>query len=189
MLRRRPYLLLLTMKKTKKLVLSSICASLGVIVLYLGSFIEVLDMTTAVFASVLVLFAVLELGFGYGGAVYTLIALLGFLLLPNKSSAIFFTVLFGYVPMTKFFFEKHLGKFAWIPKLLIYNALLCAITFLGAELIGFSTENAYGIAPWIVLTVYGFLANVVLVVCDILYKRLAFLYLRKYRDKLKKFLK
>ena len=189
MLRRRPDFLLLTMKKTKKLVLASICASLGVIVLYFGVFLEALDMTAAVFASVFVLFAVLELGFSYGGAVYALIALIGFLLLPNKSPTVFFTVLFGYVPMAKFFFEKHLGKIAWLPKLLLYNAMLCATTALGSELIGFSLENAYGIAPWIVLVAYAVLANVVLVVCDILYKRLAFLYLKKYRDKLKKFLK
>ena len=177
------------MKKTKKIVLSSICAALGVVCLYLGSLLELLDMTAAVAASVLVLFAVLEIGSGYAASVYALISLLGLLLLPNISPAVFFLLMFGYVPMTKFFFEKHLGKFSWAAKLLLYNALMLLLTVFGAELVGFSTENDFGIAPQIVFAVYVFLANFVYVVCDILYKRLSLLYLKRFREKIYKFLK
>ena len=177
------------MRKTKKLVLSSVCAALGVICLYLGGIIEVMDMTAAVAASLLVLFAVLEIGYGYAAAVYALISLLGFLLLPNKSPAICFLLMYGYVPMTKFFFERHLGKFSWAAKLLLYNALLLFLTFFGAEIIGFSTENEWGIAAEIVVCVYIVLANVVYVACDILYKRLSILYLKKFREKIHRLLK
>lgn len=177
------------MRKTKKLVLSSVCAALGVICLYLGGIIEVLDMTAAVAASLLVLFAVLEIGYGYAAAVYAMISLLGFLLLPNKSPAIFFLLMFGYVPMTKFFFEKHLGKLSWAAKLTLYNALLLFLTFFAAELVGFSTENEWGIAAEVMMGVYVALANVVYVACDILYKRLSILYLKKFREKIHKLLK
>lgn len=177
------------MRKTKKLVLSSVCAALGVICLYLGGIIEVLDMTAAVAASLLVLFAVLEIGYGYAVAVYAIISFLGFLLLPNRSPAIFFLLMYGYVPMTKFFFEKHLGKFSWVTKLLLYNTLMLFLTFFGAELVGFSTENEWGIAAEIVMVIYIALANVVYVACDILYKRLSILYLKKFREKIHKLLK
>ncbi len=166
------------------------CSALGVVILYLGSVLDVLDMSAAVLASVLVLFAVLELGYAYAGAVYALISLLGFLLLPNKSAALFFVALFGYVPMTKFWFEKRLGKIlSWVMKLLLYNVLFGALSFLGAELIGFSTENAYGISPMLILVIYWTAANAVYIVCDILYHRLSFLYIRKYREKIRKLLK
>lgn len=146
-------------------------------------------MTAAVAASLFVLFAVLEIGYGYAVAVYAIISFLGFLLLPNRSPAIFFLLMYGYVPMTKFFFEKHLGKFSWVTKLLLYNTLMLFLTFFGAELVGFSTENEWGIAAEIVMVIYIALANVVYVACDILYKRLSILYLKKFREKIHKLLK
>ena len=58
-----------------------------------------------------------------------------------------------------------------------------------AELVGFSTENEWGIAAEIVLALYIALANVVYIACDILYKRLSILYLKKFREKIHKLLK
>ena len=49
-------------QKTKTLALSALLSSLGVILLYLGALIEVLDLSAAAFASLLVMIAVIELG-------------------------------------------------------------------------------------------------------------------------------
>ena len=94
------------MKHTKKIAIASLCGSLGVICLYLGVILNVLDMTAALLASLLVLFCVLELGYGYAFSVYAIISLLSLLLLPNPSPAWMFIALFGYVPITKFFLEN-----------------------------------------------------------------------------------
>ena len=75
------------MKNTKKIAIASLCGSLGVIFLYLGVILNVLDMTAALLSSVLVLFCVLELGYGYAFAVYAIISVLSLLLLPNPSPA------------------------------------------------------------------------------------------------------
>ncbi len=177
------------MKKTKILSLSALGAALGVVFLYLGSMIEVLDMSAAVLASVLVLFCVLEFGYGYAGMVYLVITVLSLLLLPNKSPAVLFAGLFGYVPMTKFFFEHKMKHFAWMPKILVFNLIFAMIVFFGAELLGFTTDNTFGIPPFVYYIAYFVLANIVYVVCDILYTRLSRIYFYRFRDKVRKYLK
>ncbi len=177
------------MKQTKRISLSALCASLGVVFLYLGSVLDVLDMSAAILASFLVLFCVLELGYGYAGMTYLVISVLSLLLLPNKSPAILFVGLFGYVPISKFFFEKKMRKIAWLPKILIFNLLFGAIVYFGASLMGFETDNALGIPPFVFYIVYFVLANLVYILCDILFTRLARLYFYRFRDKIRKYLK
>jgi hypothetical protein len=177
------------MRKTKRISLAALCASLGVIFLYLGSILDILDMSAAILASFLVLFCVLELGYGYAGMVYLVISVLALLLLPNKSPAILFAGLFGYVPITKFFFEKKMRKISWIPKLLVFNMIFAAVIFLGAELMGFTTDNTLGIPSIVFYVAYFILANVVCILCDILFTRLSRIYFYRFREKIHKYLK
>jgi hypothetical protein len=177
------------MKNTKKIAIASLCGSLGVIFLYLGVILNVLDMTAALLSSVLVLFCVLELGYGYAFAVYAIISVLSLLLLPNPSPAWMFIALFGYIPITKFLLEKYLKKLAWIPKLALFNLLFAAVIFLGGEVLGFSTENQFGISAKGVYIAFFIVGNFLYVMCDILYGRLTLLYFLRFRDKIKKYLK
>jgi hypothetical protein len=160
-----------------------------VIFLYLGVILNVLDMTAALLSSVLVLFCVFELGYGYAFAVYAIISVLSLLLLPNPSPAWMFIALFGYIPITKFLLEKYLKKLAWIPKLALFNLLFAAVIFLGGEVLGFSTENQFGISAKGVYIAFFIVGNFLYVMCDILYGRLTLLYFLRFRDKIKKYLK
>ncbi len=177
------------MKKTKLLSILALSASLGVVCLYLGALMDVLDMSAAILASVLVLFCTLEFGFRSGGAVYLVISVLALLVLPNKSPALLFIGLFGYIPITKFFFERKLGKLAWIPKILVFDLLFGLIVIFGAELMGFTTENAFGIPAFAIYIAYFVLANVIYVLCDILFARLSRVYFYRFREKISKYLK
>ncbi|MBQ8497869.1 MAG: hypothetical protein IJ489_10515 [Clostridia bacterium] len=177
------------MKHTKKIAIASLCGSLGVIFLYLGVILNVLDMTVALLASMLVLFCVMELGYGYAFAVYAIISVLALLLLPNPSPAWMFIALFGYIPITKFGLEKFLKKFAWIPKLLLFNLSFAAVIFLGGEVLGFTTENQFGISRNGIYIAFFILGNFLYIMCDILYGRLVQLYMIRFRDKIKKYLK
>ena len=177
------------MKKTKKLALSAILSAFGVVILFLGALVDVLDMSTAILASFLVLFCMAEMGYAYASAVYLLTALLGLLLLPNKAPALLFAALFGYVPVTKFLFER-IGKWlSWLPKLVVFNGIAVPLGLFGRELLVLTGENSFGIAPEWMLAAYLVLANIVFVLCDVLYTRLMFVYLNKYRDKIRKYLR
>ena len=177
------------MRKTKCISIAALCASLGVVFLYLGAVLSVLDMSAAILSSILILFCVLELGYGYAGMVYHVITILALLLLTNKSAAILFAGLFGYAPITKFLFEKKMKRFAWIPKIFVFNLIFAITVFFGAELLGFSAEGAFGIPPFVFYIAYFVLANVIYVICDILYGRVSRVYFYRYRDKIRKYLK
>lgn len=177
------------MKQTKKIAISSLCASLGVVFLYLGVIISVMDMTAALLASVLVLFCVVEMGYAYAFSVYAIISVLSLLLLPNPSPAWMFIAAFGYIPIMKFGFEKIFKKFAWIPKLLLFNLLYALLIILGGELLGFTVENTFGIPPYAMYIAFFVAGDLLYVICDILYARLVWFYMARLRERIKKYLK
>ncbi len=176
-------------KNTKKIVLSSLCASLGVVCLYLGVFLNVMDMTAALLASFLVLFCFLEMGYGYAIAVYAITSILALILLPNASPAWMFILLFGYMPISKFGFERIFKKIAWLPKIFVFNIFYTITVFLGGALLGFTAENQFGIPSYAVYFAFFALGNVLYVLSDILYTRLVRLYMVKIRDKIHKYFK
>lgn len=177
------------MKKTKKIAIAAILAAFGVVILYLGALIEVLDLSVALLASFLILFCMVELGKSASLAVYLITALLSLLLLPNKSPALLYAAIFGYMPITKFLFEKTYRWLSWLLKLLLFNISAVLTGYFGWKLLGFTMENRFGLDPIFVVLIYLVLANAAFIVCDILYSRLTALYLRKYRNTIRKYLK
>ena len=179
----------MSMKKTKKIAVSALLAAFGVVILYLGALVDVLDLSVAILASFLILFCTAELGYSSALSVWLVTSLLSLLLLPNKAPALLYAALFGYMPVTKFLFER-LGKWiSWIPKLLLFNAAAAAVGYFGWELLGFTTENRFGLSAGWMIAAYLLLANTVFVICDILYTRLVLIYLKRYRNKIRKYLK
>ena len=79
----------------------TVCAmlsALGVVVLYLGSFIEVLDASMSVIASLMTVIVVIEFGRSASWSIYAVTAVLSLLLLPNKSPAVMYAAFFGFYP-------------------------------------------------------------------------------------------
>lgn len=177
------------MKKTKKIAISAILAAFGVVILYLGALIEVLDLSVALLASFLILFCMVELGSSASVSVFFVTALLSLLLLPNKTPALLYAALFGYMPITKFLFERTARWLSWFLKLLLFNAAVLLTGYFGWEVLGLTTENRIGLDPAVVIAAYLILANLVFVVCDILYTRMTALYLKKYQNTIRKYLK
>ena len=178
------------MRKTKKLALASLCAALGAVFLSVGALLNVMDMTAALLASFLVLFCLLEMGYRFALAVFAVTALLSIILMPQNTAPWMFLLLFGHMPISKFGFEKLCGRvFSWIPKLLLFNAVFAAMIFLLGELLGFTAENAFGIPPYAVYIAFFAIGNLTYLLCDILYGRLARLYMFKFRERFARYLK
>ncbi|MBQ2988295.1 MAG: hypothetical protein IJD59_04245 [Clostridia bacterium] len=178
------------MRKTKKIALTSLCAALGTVFLSVGVLLNVLDMTAALLASFLVLFSLLEMGYAYALALFAVTSLLSLILMPQASAPWMFLLLFGYIPISKFGFEHLLGRiFSWIPKLVIFNGVYAVMIFLLGELLGFTVENAFGIPPHFIYIAFFAVGNLVYLLCDILYGRLARLYMVKFRERFSRYLK
>jgi len=160
-------------------------ASLGTVLLYVGSFLEIIDMSVAGLASLIILFCLIELGYAAAFSVYSVISVISLLILPNKWVAFYFVFFFGPMPITKKIFEKTGREISWILKFAVFNAELVAFYFIVSAL-GFFDENEisklFAIAALILL-------NVVFLLSDILYGKLYRIYMVKYRHRIKRFLK
>lgn len=93
-------------QQTRKLVVSAMLCALGVIILMLGSLIEVLDLSVSVIASLLCIWAVIEIGGMYPWMIWIVTSVLAILLLPQKTPALFYALFAGFYPMVKEKLEK-----------------------------------------------------------------------------------
>ena len=114
-------------KRTKHLTVSAMLCALGVILLALGALIDVLDITSAVLASLLCVYAVIEIGGAYPWMIWLSTSILSLLLLPLKTPALFYALFAGFYPILKEKLEKLARPLAFVLKLLIFHVSLALI--------------------------------------------------------------
>ena len=109
-------------KNTKKqitcLTVSAMLCALGVVILGLGAIIEVIDLSVSVIASLLVVYAVIEMGGIYPWMIWLVTSIVAFLLLPLKTPVLFYAMLAGFYPILKEKIEKRCTLLiGWVLKL------------------------------------------------------------------------
>lgn len=169
--------MLLTMRNTKKLTFSAVLSALAVAIMYIGTALEVLDLSTAALASICVMVILTELGMKYAFLTYATIGALSLLILPMKTAAIMFVGFLGFYPMAKSFFErKFRGWLCLVLKIVLLNvctfAMLLVVRYVMTE------------ALWFEIMVLV-LANIVFVVYDYALTQLLRVYVFKWRKILK----
>ncbi len=174
------------MKKVKKIALSGILTALCVVILFIGSIIETLDMTVAAIASFVIMLAIIELGSYYPVLIYAAVSVLGLLLLPNKYGVLIYCLFYGFYPMIKTRLE---AKIKPRPLLFFVKLIIFAASQTAAELLwlfifaGSAVEDSFAI---IAATVA--LALVTFVIFDFALSYLTAVYKLKWRNYIKKFL-
>ena len=166
---------------TRQLTVCAMLAALGVVLLWIGSVLEVAEISMAVIASLLCIIAVIE----YGGAapwlVFASTSVLSLILLPNKGVALTYAVFFGYYPILKEKIERRSRTVRWVLKELIFHAALVAL-FFAWKLLFFPTLSA--VTPTLLFLLL-LLLEVVFVLYDIALTRLISLYLFRIRQRLR----
>ncbi len=99
-------------------------SALGVLILLLGSVITVLDLTMVGISSLLIFFAVIEIGGAYPYLIWLVTGVLSLLLLPDKFSALLYLLFGGVYPIFKAMFERLHYIVAWVLKLSFFNSVL-----------------------------------------------------------------
>jgi hypothetical protein len=173
------------MKKTKKLAVCAVLAAFGVAILYVGSFMEILDLSVSLAASLIVLFCVEELGNKSALSVYAVISTLSFILLPQKWIAAYFVFFFGIMPITKNIYEKAGKVIGWGLKLLTFNLEAFGFYFVAKNLEFFAESESS--LPYLLAMLA--LANGVFVLADVLYTKFCLIYRARFRTRIKRFLK
>ncbi len=165
-------------KGTRALTVSAILCALGVILLALGSLLQILDITMAALASFLVIFAVIEMGGKYPFLIYLVTALLSMLLVPYKTAPLMYLCFAGYYPLLKAVLEGRLPKlWAWVLKIVIFNAALALTLFLAIRFFAAFTVPAvwyYYLLP---------VCSVVFVIYDVALTRVITAYLLRWRQR------
>lgn len=169
--------------RTFRVALCGIFTALGVVVMYLGSLIEVLDLTAAVIASLFCVIAVIELKGSAPIMIFSATALLSLLLIPNKFAPTVYLLLAGYYPIVKekleMRFRRRIPCFA--IKLLMFNVAFAAILAVSVYLLLLPIEGPL-IAIGLIL-----LGNLAFVLYDIALTRLISMYFYFLRPRFKFF--
>ena len=173
-----------TTQKIKRMTVSAMLIAIGVLFLFLGSLLDVLDLSTAALASLLCAYAVLELGGVYPFAVWLGTSFLGLLLLPQKSPVVFYALFAGYYPIAKAALEKRLPRgLSWIIKLAIFHVSL-ALFALVLKLFFPGELSTYFEKLWLPFALYG-LALACFVLFDIALSRLILFYYARLQKHLR----
>ena len=172
-------------KRTRKLTLCAVLSAFGVLILFLGALIDVLDLTAAMLASLLCIVVFVEAGGAWPWLTYAVTALIAILLLPNKLPAAIYLAT-GYYPMLKRIFERLPRVLAWVVKLVYFNLIFTAFLFVCAS---FFPSVDLILIPTLGKTencIIGYaVCNLVFLLYDTALRRLTNYYFFVLRDRLK----
>ncbi len=116
--------------RTKNLALASLLCAVSVVLLYIGSVFEPLDLTMTLVASLPVVLSVIEMGGMWPWLIYSVTAILGLILLPAKLPAAVYVFLFGFYSIVKEKLERRLrGILAWLCKIGIFSSSVGLLWF------------------------------------------------------------
>ena len=155
-------------------------SALGVIILAIGSIFDVVDLSVAVIASLLCVYAVIEMGGIYPWMIWIVTSLVALLLLPVKTPAIFYAVAFGFYPMVKEKAEKKSNTVCWIIKIITFHIAM-ALMLLGLWL--FVPAMLDGMFRLLMLAFLYVGALAVFIVYDMALTRLITLYFARFRHR------
>lgn len=166
-------------ERTRRVAMCAMLSALGVVVLYIGALIEVLDISMAVIASVFVIFAVIEYGSAAPWMIYGVTGILSAILLPQKLPAAMYILFCGFYPIVKEKIEKIGSRVAqWAIKEVLFNVCLVVLMLLSRYLLYLDAEGLF-----VFEAVFFLLANGTFVIYDIALTRLISLYVFKLRKK------
>ena len=168
-------------QKTLRVAICAMLSALGVVALYIGALIDVLDISMAVVASLFAIFAVIEYGAGAAWSIYGVTGIISVILLPQKLPAAMYILFFGFYPIIKEKIESVSKKvLQWALKEVVFNLCLVVLMVLGTKLLYLDTNGLF-----VFEAVFFLLANFTFVIYDIALTRLISLYIYKLRSKFK----
>ena len=169
----------------------AIFAATATVLLILGGFIEILDMTCAAVASAAVLVMYVEFGTKTALAVYAVSSCISLVIFPTATSVIYYALLLGYYPVFKFFVDRKLKDHKILKKVLkflVFNVGCALIILLFSVIYGFAkviSEFEFGcVTGKTVMAALFVMLNFFLVVYDMLLNSLVVIYIKVLRKRI-----
>lgn len=166
-------------KRTQKLATSAILCSASVVILYIGAFFNIMDLSIAALAGYIIVWSVIEMNLKTACMIYAVTSILAFLLTPQKFVAVVYLLFFGIYPLFKSLFERLHYIVAWVLKLSFFNTGLLLIVTACVYLLKLpDTGMGFDIALFA-------LGNLAFILYDIATSKLITLYFIKIRSRLR----
>ena len=166
--------------ETRRMTACAVLCGLNIVIMYLGTVIEVLDLSASVVASLACIFAVIEMGGSFPWLIYAVTGVLSLILLPFPKTVAFIYVLFsGYYPILKAHIERLSRPLAWVAKLILFNVALTGLVALSTWVLNIP-DGLFEANVFVYL-----LGNVTFIVYDIALTGLITTYLRVWRKRLR----
>ena len=163
------------MNRTEKICLAALLAGVCVVFMALSSLVEVLDLSLAILAGLVVAMAKTELGTKTGLAVFGVAGVLS-LFLPQKGSGILFCLFCGWYPLLHNRFLMLSRPLSRLMKEGIFNVILVLYLFLSVKFFGAESRT--------VLVFTFILGNIAFLLYDLVLDRFELFYLLKIRPRL-----
>ncbi len=176
------------MKNTSKTALGGMAVALGSVIMLLASAIPTLEYAIPAAAGFTVLFALIELGIGWGTGVYAATSLICLFIVPNKESVGMFIALFGLYPLVKYYVDRLPKIISYIIKCAFFLIMTAGVYFLMIKVFSIAVELLEDLNKF-TLPLLLFLGLIAFFVYDRAMSMLAYKYKLKYHKYVAKLFK
>lgn len=185
-------------RRTKRMVICAVLAALGVVIMGAGALIEVMDLSMAALASLLLIPIFTGYGKGYAMMTYAVTGILSLILMPQSLVAWLYLGLLGYYVVLKERLDRMKLPIALACKvallltvLAVYLAAFFLVFMQGSgtlDTLFFAAFAEKGDAPWVAYVILV-LAAVAFFLYDFLIGRLVFLYRMRWQHRVEKWMR
>ncbi len=187
-----------TRAATRRMVTCAILSALAVVVLGVGTVLEIIDLSCAALAAIIILLVFVCYGTRYALLSYAVTSVLGVLLMPQSLAVWTFLGLMGYYPIIKRKLDRLPRLLSWLLKLVLFAVVMAAClsvfhflfyagegSMMDSLLKIFGEESGKSIMVWAILG----LSLVTFIIFDLLLDRLIILYNLRFKRMLDKWMK
>ncbi len=166
-------------KDIKKIALSAIFSALIVVLILMGTFIELLDITVAAVCALTIYIVQIETKEKYPILVYITSSVLSLIFTPLSTATLYFVGFFGYYPILKQKLIKLKKQIRKLISILVFNVAMIALMLLFKAVFALQNE------PPLMYALLLVTSNVFFICFDYLLDVFTFIYIKKLRDKIK----
>lgn len=166
-------------KDIKKIALSAIFSALIVVLILMGTFIELLDITVAAVCALTIYIVQVETKEKYPILVYITSSVLSLIFTPLSTATLYFVGFFGYYPILKQKLIKFKKQIRKLISILVFNVAMISLMLLFKAVFAMQNE------PPLMYALLLVTSNVFFICFDYLLDVFMFIYIIKLRDKIK----
>lgn len=160
----------------RKISLAGMLAAFTLLFLYIASVIPAGKLAMYFISSVFIAALVVERQIALAFLMFLAVALLSFLILPNRLRVLYYVLFFGHYGIGKHYIETIRDKVtAYVVKLLYFNAALALMYIIGSNLL--LTDISFILPIWAL----AIIAQVIFVIYDYLYSMVVQFYFKRIR--------